>query len=891
MIHLHRVLVVVDVTQDSSATCQAAEVMASPGTKLHVLALMPERDDAFRLAEWPIIVSAPDRCTYETTFESARIPTIAREVGAELVILGPFGLPRSPRARVMTLLELTKPGGAHVLSVGSACQGVPAEPKVLGLLLDRDGHLAALAHQLKGLAYAPRLVALVREPSQERTDTLEVELRSLFPRVEVEVAPFRASPMSYAGELEATARRHRVDLLVTAVDEYSSVASIITALLSAESIQNASFPLLVIKKRGAPLPAERLVSSDTLWALGAKVAVELVSGSGRVALDAQARFHVVGHEDLGPLPHDEGIVSIPASWFPRGVPAAIGLAPVGRSLEVAAGRVCLQSRPLVLVDAALPVEGLKELEALLAEAELLFVRMRPSEPLEPLKAQLARDVPWGGPVGLIDASAWLDDAGAVDVPPRVDGQRLLRLALRLRLAHVPVAGIVVKSEPRPTSELVTVFSVESLRAKSPTAPPLRVKRNGLDRLAELTSSAPVAGHRVRLELDNQRARIDTLEAIEQARRRIHWQCYIVDDDPVADQFLEAFRRAGQRGVEVRLLVDALYSLHGAFGITNQKLVRLAGSPGIQVHGAQSWTGLPSVNDLKQRNHRKVVVVDGQRAIVTGRNLGAAYYNGPGDVALAPSSTYDQVPWLDAGLSLEGPLVEAIDRAFLDDWRATGGTPFALVPAAPAGDAICRLVLHEGARDTHTFDLHLELVESAQTSLVLMNTFPLVLELQRALVRAVRRGVRVRCLLGNVRPRWGDGRPFEGGAYRELADDLVRSRLEPVLRAGGEAWEVALPLEPHWSPRLERVFPHVHAKLLVRDEDAFAVGSANFDVTSAYWESEALVVVHDAQVTRDALLEVEAILRCSRPVDLTSESWRREAPRRAWLGQHWPSLVG
>ena len=891
MIHLRRVLVVVDITQDSSATCQAAEAMASPLTHLHVVALMPERDDAFRMADWPLIVRAPERSTYETVFESNRIPTIARQMRAELVIVGPWGPARSPRARVMTLLELAKEGGAHVLSVGSACQGVPTQPAVLGLMLERDGHLAALAHELTSLFDVSRLVALPREPPQERTDALELELRSLFPQAGVEVAPFHASPLSYGDELEAAALRHRVELLVTAVDEYASVGAVITALLSAEAIQRAALPLLVLKKRGAPLPAERLVSSDTLWLPGAKLAVELVSGSGRVPLDEQTRFQLVGHEALEPLPHDDGVVTIPAPWFPHGPPSALGLVPVGRSLEVAAGRVCPQNRPLVLVDCGLPTESLKELEVLLAEAELVFVRMRSSEPLEPLKAQLARDVPWGGPVGLLDASAWLDDGGAVDVPPRVDGQRLLRLALKLRLAQVPVAGIVVKSEPRPDSSLVTVFSAESLRARSPAAPPLKAKRTSLDRLAVLTSSTPVAGHRVHLELDNQRARLDTLEAIERAHTRVHWQCYIVDDDPIADQFLEALSRASQRGVEVRLLVDALYSLHGAFGITNPKLERLARIPRIEVHGAQAWTGLPSVNDLKQRNHRKVVVIDGRQAIVTGRNLGATYYSGPKDVVLTPASPYDRVPWLDASVSLEGPLVEAVDRAFLDDWRATGGTPFEFAPSPPAGDAVCRLVLHQGARDTHTFDLHLELVETARHSLVLMNTFPLVLELQRALVRAVRRGVRVRCLVGNVRPRWGEGRPFEGGAYRELADDLVRSRLEPVLRAGGEAYEVVLPPEPHWDPALDRVFPHVHAKLLVRDEDAIAVGSANFDVTSAYWESEALVVVHDSQVTREALTHLEATVRLSRPVDVTSEGWRREAPRRAWLGQHWPSLVG
>ena len=893
MAHLRSVLVVVDVTSDSTATRQAAEALASGGTHLHVLALLP--DDAFRLADWPLVVHAPQRCTYETTFETARIPAVAREVEAELVILGPWGPPRSPRSRVMTLLDLTKPGGAHVLSVGTACLRVPPRPSVVGILLERNGDAAPVAHELHGLFETPHLVALAHDASEERLDALEVELRSLLPRAEIDVVPFRASPLNFATELGAAAQRHQVELMVAAVDEYSSVAAVITALVSAEEIDHAAAPLLVLKKRGEPPAADRLVSSDTLWvpALGAKVALESVSKSGRVALDATARFHLAGHEASGALDHDEGIVTIPASWFPDGPPPAIGLVPVGNSLKVAAARVASQTRPLVLADAELAPEGLFELEALLPEVDVLFVRMRPTEALDTLRARLARDVPWGGPVGLLDACAWLDDGGAADVPPRVDGQRLLRLALRLRLLGVPVAGIVVRGdEPRPASSLLTVFSVESLRSKSPTAPRLRARGNGhTSRLDVLTSSEALDGHLVRFELDNRRARLETLEAIEHAKTRIHWQCYMAHDDAIAAQFLEAFQRASQRGVEVRLLVDALYSLHDAFGLTNPLLERLAKIRGIEVHGSQPLTGLPSVNDLKHRNHRKLAVIDGRHAIVTGRNLGAAYYSSPSDVTLTPSTAYHEVPWLDASVSVEGPVVEAIERAFLEDWRSIGGAPFDIAPCPVAGDSTCRLVLHRGTRDTHTFDLHLELIESAKTSLVLMNTFPLVVELQRALVRAVRRGVRVQYLLGNVRPRFADGQPFEGGAFRELGDDLVRSRIEPVLRAGAEAWEVALPLEPSWSPSLVRIFPHVHAKLLVRDDDTVAVGSANFDVTSAYWESEALVVVHDTRVAHDALRLVEGLVRHSRPVDVTSEGWRREAPRRAWISEHWPSLVG
>lgn len=892
MIEPRRVLVVVDVTQDSGATCQAAEAMVAPTTLLHVVALMPERDDAFELAEWPLVVHEPERCTYETIYETSRLPLLARQRDAELVILGPWGPPRSARARVLTMLELTRAGGAHVLSVGSACQRVTVTPQVVGLTLEGDRRAAPVAQELRAWVRPPRLVALAHEASPEHADALDVELRSVFPRAQVSVVPFRASPLGFADALEAAAAEHAVELLVVSVDELSGVAALMTALLSAQGIQDAPAPLLILRKRGAPAVPERLVASDTLWLDGARLAVELASPSGRIALPPEAGFEVVGRELMGPRPHDDGVVSIPTTWFPEGPPAVLGLQPVANSLEVAASRVCPQDRALVLVDAELPSAGLGELETLIHEADVVFVRMRPSEPLEALRARLGRELPWGGPVALLDAGAWLDDGGASDVPPRVDGQRLLRLGLRLELAGAPIAAVVVAGEPAPRSSRLTVLSVEKLRARSPTAPPLRARGDvATSRLDALTASTPVDGHRVNLELDNRQARLDTLAAIEQATERIHWQCYIVNDDEIAEQFLAAFRRASQRGVRVRLLVDALYSLHGAFGVTNPQLERLAALPGIEVHGAGPVTGLPSVADLKQRNHRKVVIIDGRRAIVSGRNLGAPYYTGPEDLTLTPQTPYHHVPWLDASLALEGPLVESVDRAFLEDWQATGGAPFEPRPCAPAGEATCRLVLHQGGYDTHTFDLHLELVESARHRLVLMNTFPLVFELQRSLVRAVRRGVRVQYLFGNVRPRWGDGQPFEGGAYRELADDLVRSRLEPVLSAGAEAWELVLPLEDPWSPALGRVFPHVHAKLLIRDEDAVAVGSANFDVTSAYWESEAVLVVHHQPVVRDALRQIELLLRHAQRVDVTSPLWRREAPRRAWLSQHWPPLVG
>ncbi len=71
----------------------------------------------------------------------------------------------------------------------------------------------------------------------------------------------------------------------------------------------------------------------------------------------------------------------------------------------------------------------------------------------------------------------------------------------------------------------------------------------------------------------------------------------------------------------------------------------------------------------------------------------------------------------------------------------------------------------------------------------MNGFPLLLEIQHALFRAFRRGVRVRTLFGNLTPRHGD-RPFSGpwSAARTMATSLVHSRMDPIVAAGGECYE-------------------------------------------------------------------------------------------------------
>jgi phosphatidylserine/phosphatidylglycerophosphate/cardiolipin synthase-like enzyme len=70
-----------------------------------------------------------------------------------------------------------------------------------------------------------------------------------------------------------------------------------------------------------------------------------------------------------------------------------------------------------------------------------------------------------------------------------------------------------------------------------------------------------------------------------------------------------------------------------------------------------------------------------------------------------------------------------------------------------------------------------------------------------------------------------------------------------------------------------------------------VGSANLDVTSAYWESEALVLVHDAGLARQTLAQIDGLLAHSRRVDVHGPAWADAESRREWLSRHWPNLIG
>ncbi len=413
-------------------------------------------------------------------------------------------------------------------------------------------------------------------------------------------------------------------------------------------------------------------------------------------------------------------------------------------------------------------------------------------------------------------------------------------------------------------------------------------------LDEMTRTSAVAGNDCAIEFDNGRARRAVLEAIEEASESVDFQVYIVEDGQLMDWFGAALIRAARRGVRVRVLVDALYSREKALGLRNPILVSLAEQEGIEVRANDPIpiTDVFEVQSLKKRDHRKLIVVDGARAFVSGRNAGGVYYTGFDEVAITDFTPHERIPWLDAHIDVRGPLVGDVVACFEDAWVRNGGQPREAPPTpGPVGDAAARLVVHWGTGDANGMAAYETFLEVASDHVYILNDFPIVSTLVAAVRRALARGVRVCLLTGNGLPRRGDGTFFRGPIYRELFEHMTKGRLEPLLLRGLEVYEYAT---PEGLPQIVCaggiVRPYVHAKVMSADGRVLSVGSANLDATASFWEREANVVVED-EATVLAVEEwfEEAFARSWR-VEADGEYWQRERRVRDVVARLWPESL-
>jgi cardiolipin synthase A/B len=364
----------------------------------------------------------------------------------------------------------------------------------------------------------------------------------------------------------------------------------------------------------------------------------------------------------------------------------------------------------------------------------------------------------------------------------------------------------------------------------------------------------VAGNSITL-LKNGTDFFPALEAaIDEAQTEIHLETYIFADDSAGRRIAAALRRAAERNVIVRIVVDGF----GSKDFFPPDMINALLKSGAEVFIYRTEAFRFSFRRYRlRRMHRKIAMIDGYTAFIGGINI-------IDDI----NTPHHTPPRYDYAVKIIGPLVQELRPVVHRLWLLLSWTRARtrlhnmfpnVPPAAPRGTHLAALVIRDNLR--HRDDIeeaYLDAIEHARSEIIIANAyfFP-GQQFRRALVAAAARGVQVKLLLqGRVEYRWLHH------ATRALYGSLLAGGVEIV--------------EYHKS--------FMHAKVAVIDDNWSTVGSSNIDPFSFMLSREANVIVRDANFSaqlRHSLLA--AIHDGAVPVDLREWKQRPFLERlMAWL---------
>ena len=359
----------------------------------------------------------------------------------------------------------------------------------------------------------------------------------------------------------------------------------------------------------------------------------------------------------------------------------------------------------------------------------------------------------------------------------------------------------------------------------------------LDRpLAALSESFPLlGGNLVTPLLTGDEAFPKMLDAIREARHHIHLQSFIIGNDAVGREFMEAVAAKARAGVRVRVLYDRFGSSHALWGGLFRKYRKV---PNLTLAGWTQSNVFRKQMHLNLRNHRKVLVVDGRIAFMGGVNLNGYSRSQAGEPAIQ-----------DYHFRLLGPIVQELQYSFLRDWHVmTEEDPVQLLSAQhfrrlPAeGNALVRVVNSGPSSDLRVaVDVFFNAVNAARKQVFIITPYFLPSEdLLRALRMAALRGVRVYLVVPEKSNHW-----YTTWAGRAMYEDLLESGVRIF----------------------ERAPPFIHAKAMTVDDQLAIVGSSNWDFRSLYSNYETSLAVYDTRFVMHLKLLMSEDLHESREVEL------------------------
>ena len=382
----------------------------------------------------------------------------------------------------------------------------------------------------------------------------------------------------------------------------------------------------------------------------------------------------------------------------------------------------------------------------------------------------------------------------------------------------------------------------------------------------IVGSPLILGNKVTLLQDGAVTYSAMFAAIRKAQDHINLESYIIDDDEIGRQFADLLLEQQGRGVQVNVIYDSV----GGINTPKAFFDRLR-------QGDIELLEFNPINPLKvraqwlvnNRDHRKLLIVDGRTAFIGGINISSV--NSVGSVISRKKQTEGQsVAWRDTDLQVEGPAVGEFQKLFMETWEKQHGKPLApktyFPELKPQGNDIVRAI-GSTADDPYSL-IYLTLISAignAERQVYLTNAYfvpdP---QLLKSLIDAAARGVDVKLIL----PSHSDSAVvFHAG----------RSHYSTLLKAGVKIYE--------------RRGALLHSKSAIIDGVWSTVGSTNLDWRSFLDNDEINAVILGREFAQQMQAMFATDLEASEAIDLERWEHRPLSFRfKEWMARVWGRLL-
>jgi cardiolipin synthase A/B len=363
-------------------------------------------------------------------------------------------------------------------------------------------------------------------------------------------------------------------------------------------------------------------------------------------------------------------------------------------------------------------------------------------------------------------------------------------------------------------------------------------------LEEQATGIPlIAGNKVTLLYDGPQTMDAMLAAIADAKDHINLETYIFDQDPLGLRFANLLIAKQRSGIQVNIIYDSV----GTIGTPSEFFKRMQDA-GIRLIAFNPVNPLTQSGrwQLNNRDHRKILIVDGKIAFTGGINISATYASN----SLFRSRTRigNHAGWRDTHIRIEGPAVAAMQWIFLDNWTSRQTEELAerayFPPLMEAGNKFVRILASAPDSDDDIYKAYILAIQEARKSVYITSAYfvpdPQIID---ALTKAVKRGVDVKLILPGV---------SDSG----LVFHASQSFYSQLLAVGIKIYQLQISV--------------LHAKTAVIDGVWSTVGSTNIDIRSFLHNYEVNVIVLDEAFGHDMESAFQEDLRHS--LEITEQTW-------------------